>query len=262
MKNEPTDPWTQHSFDKEAVLNFRIGPYSLHLAKQGNDLLVREEHNETEENADKNYFAENLHRRYAFEKPVESLRLQPLSPSRPLIVRPRHPLILAQGSHVRFYVSYPIDLQLKILSPAGETVLERLPTEILSDSWFGDTAEGVLSYALKSSARRDHSALGDRPANRCVCCLHVHNESTLPLKCEKLCLRLQHCRIWRDASGLWTSPVHLRYRGTEQLTAIDYSHHAPEEAKKSELISEAEQSDTRNLLRRTFAFTGLEAIGL
>jgi len=252
-----TSIWDPLPMGTNKPVTLSYGPCKLYCSRRGNDLLVRETRDESEEESKKDHFSENQYRRYAFEVPVEKIQVLPAPPDRPLVVRPRHPLVLSPGSRIDFFVSVPIDLRIRILAKSKDAFLERIRTELLSDTWFGDTADGVLSYALKSSARREVTELVQRKENRAICSLHIDNESSIPLKCEKFCLRLQYCGMWEDPTGLWFSPVYMRYRGAEQLTAIEYKQESPANTSHAKKITEPELKETQSLLRRTFGITGL-----
>jgi len=237
-----------------------MGTLTLRFARRGEDLLVREVR---EKNGDTSgdTFDDTSSRRYSFNDAIESVELAPRTPMRPLVVRPRQTLMLGPGSRVSFYVSFPVDVVLITHAVGRSTQIERIPSEELSDTWFGDSLEGVLCYSLKSRARRDRDEVQTRAITRAICTLDIRNESLEPLKCEKFCLRLEHCRLWIDASGLWTSPVEIRYRGTANLSAIDYGDSPPDQTGASQLLAEAEIPPQRGLLRRTFGYTGLQSLG-
>ncbi len=261
--SEKQSPWGAHSFGTERRITLPLGRIAIRCLRRGSDLLVRETRIQGPGEAPVDNIDESTARRYAFDQPVETVEAHPRTPSRPLLVRPRQSLVLGPGARVLFFVTIPIEVQLDATIGTKKHRIERLPSEILSDTWFGDTVEGVLCFGLKSRARRDREELGSREASRCICTLDIVNESQDPLRCEKFCLRLEHCKLWTDPTGLWTSPVRIRYRGTGQLSAIDYDSGPPEASSNARLVAEAETPPPqRGLLRRTFAYTGLASLGL
>lgn len=253
--------WKPYPIGSENQICLALGQITVRCLRRGLDLLVKEERNPTE-NTQANAMEEQTARRYAFESAVTAVEVVPTTPSRPLVVRPLQPLVLAPRAKVTFLVSFPVEVRLLAHTAKGTVKMEHLPSEILSDTWFGDSLEGVLCLALRSRAQRDRDTLGPRLANRALCTLQISNESTDPLKCEKFCLRLEHCKLWSDPSGLWTSPIRIRYRGTEQLSAVDYEDSPPEAARSAHLVAEAEAPLSQGLVRRTFGFTGLFPSGV
>jgi hypothetical protein len=115
---------------------------------------------------------------------------------------------------------------------------------------------GSLCYAIKSRARRECTEINAETTARAICKIHIQNKSTELLHCTKFCLRLNHCHLWQHGTTLWTSPVNVRYNGSDQLSAIDYSEKAPVEAVGAVKIAEAEEAPLSGLIRRTFAGLG------
>jgi hypothetical protein len=167
-----------------------------------------------------------------------------------------HPLRLAPKAVVDFFVTIPVDIQLSTGAKTKSQPLERLRSEILSDTWFGDQIGGVLCYALKSRARRECPTLSSEQSARLLCKIRIHNQSLEQLHCTRFCLRLDHCHLWLSDSILWSSPIHIRFHGSDQLSAIDYSEKAPPEAKDAIKVAEAVEAPLRGLIRRTFAGLG------
>jgi len=255
--------YSPHALENREEVDFRFNALHLRIVRDDQDLLLFEwresahgknpgKHHESEEEEE-----EPGYRRYAFEKAVKRIQILPRTPARPLVVRPRQPLFLVPGSRVVFYVRFPLDLEIKAMVGSDEHILERIQSDILSDTWFGDPMSGIFGYALKSRARRSPPGDEDRVPGIAVCRIGIHNDSAETFKCEKFCLRLEHCRLWHRKNEVWTSPLHIRYRGPDYLSSIDYRDIPPDNLPGAELISEAVEVPTRNLVSRTFSFTGL-----
>ncbi|MFW5874127.1 MAG: DUF432 domain-containing protein [Verrucomicrobiota bacterium] len=251
--------WSTHPFDNSREIRLELDQLVLRILKRGNDLLVAERRGDTgPETIDPEAEPESDFRRYAFEYPVDGVEVTPRTPDRPLVVQPVHPLRLAPQAQVDFYVSCPVDLQLSTVTGNKTEPMERIRSEVLSDTWFGDTLAGVLCYSLKSPARRELKEGGDAdPTGRAICKLQIHNESLEQLHCRKFCLRLDHCHLWLQGATLWTSPVRVRFHGRDQMSAVDYSSEPPHEAKGAEKLATASEEPLSGLIRRTFAFAGI-----
>jgi hypothetical protein len=248
--------WTTHRFDENREIRLNLESLQVRITRRGNDLLVVERRRSEEDAEEEQAFPETDFRRYAFEYPVDRVMVSPRTPGRALVVQPAHPLWLASKARVDFYISIPVDIELSASVGKQDQPLERLRSAILSDTWFGDELSGVLCYALKSRARRERSDNERIPPGRALCKLQIHNESEEQLHCTKFCLRLDHCHLWLNQEQLWTSPVRIRFRGQEQMSAVDYSAEAPSEAKGARCVAEAIESPLSGLIRRTFAFAG------
>lgn len=251
-----TSPWGLLKFADQKEIRLEWEGLRVRLIQRGSDLLLVENRGENTTGVQLGTVPEADFRRYAFEKPVDAVYVEPRTPGRPLVVQPLHPLRLAPKAQVDFYVSVPVDIQLSTGEKQTSQPLERLRTEILSDTWFGDQVGGVLCYAIKSRARRECPSLDSGKTARVLCKVQIHNQSLEQLHCTKFCLRLDHCHLWQSGSTLWTSPIHIRFHGSDQLSAIDYSEEAPSEASDARRIAKAVEAPLSGLIRRTFAGIG------
>ncbi|MBT62567.1 MAG: hypothetical protein CML13_05075 [Puniceicoccaceae bacterium] len=251
-----TSPWGLHPFSNQKEIRLQWEQLRIRIVKRGSDLLLVENRDGSHSGIQLGAYPESDFRRYAFQSPVESIHVQPRTPDRPLVVQPIHPLRLAPRAKVEFYVSIPLDIQLFAGEGKSGERIERIRGEILSDTWFGDLAGGVLCYAIKSRARRECPTIDSETTARALCKVEIHNRSIEQLHCTKFCLRLDHCHLWRSEASLWTSPVHIRFNGNDQLSSIDYSEKAPSEAPQATKITEATEAPLSGLIRRTFAGLG------
>lgn len=247
--------WGLVQFSKQKEVRLEWERLRIRVIQRGSDLLLVE-HRGTSETVQPEADPESDFRRYAFQNAVDTIQVHPRMPDRPIVVQPLHPLRLAPKAHVDFYVSIPVDIQLATGERESRQNLERIRSEILSDTWFGDQMGGVLCYAVKSRARRECPSSESVQSNRAICKVQITNKSTEQLHCAKFCLRLNHCHLWQHGGALWTSPVDVRYNGSDQLSAIDYSEQPPAEAHGAVQIAEAEDPPLRGLIRRTFAGLG------
>lgn len=246
-----------HPIPESGNLDFRLNTLRLRVFRNGNDLLVMDQR-PPKGSVGPTVWEDGVidfekYRRYAFEKPVEAVEIRAKNPQRPLLVRPRQPLMLVPQSKVNFFVRFPLDLEIVARTGEHEQALERLPVEVLSDTWFGDTVSGVLCYALKSRARR---ALPDDEVwedGLGLCQLSIVNEAGEALKCEKFCLHLKHCRLWMSEGHIWSSAITIRHQPKEQANAINYSNEPPDQARDAELVAEAVEVPSRGFVGRTFS---------
>lgn len=250
-----TTQWGLLEFGEQKELRLSWDRLRIRLIKRGCDLLlveIRDNREIVELGAD----PESDFRRYAFEQTVKNLLVQPRLPDRPVVVQPLHPLRIAPKAEVDFYVSIPIDIELSTKIRGNTQPIEHVRSELLSDTWFGDQINGLLCYAIGSRARRESPSADAVASARAICKIHIHNKSSEQLHCTRFCLRLDHCHLWQSSQTLWTSPVSIRYNGSEQLSSVDYSDEAPAELANAVKIAEANEPPITGLIRRTFATLG------
>ena len=178
-----------------------------------------------------------------------TFRILPVMPDRPVIVRPESACSLPPESDSHFYVSIPVWLRL-CTGAEGKNILRDEPVSVLSNSWFGDSMEGHLCYALKTTARRSSRQLRLLP-HLAACRVHIRNRSERMLAFERLCIHTAHLRIYRDDKRFWTNQVEVTYGGETQPDAIHYTD-APKSAGDAKVITEARQPLKRGIFRKSF----------
>lgn len=248
--------WDTIEFPEQNVINFEWEDLAIRIIRRESDLLLLENLEGADVPSEHGAVLDTGYKRYAFQAPVKKIRAEPRTPDRPLVVHPLHPLCLAPNAKVVFYVSIPVDIQLLTQTTGDFEELECIRGEILSDTWFGDQISGILCYALISRARRECPTIDSDKTARAICKIEINNKADEQLQCEKFCIRLDHCHLWKSGSSLWTSPINIRYNGSDQLSAIDYSDKAPTEADKAVKVAKAKEEPLRGLIRRTFAGLG------
>ena len=190
-------------------------------------------------------------RRWVVGDQTSMLLLKPAMPDRPVVVRPEHPVRLPSMQRATFYVSIPIWVQVTVGD--GRVVLCEEPTLLLSNIWFGDYAAGELCYSLKTRARRNVDAQGDRPA-RVLCPVNVMNSSKTELNFLRLCIRVGHLRILNRNDRLWTPHVNVTFRGEDEASRIDYGTGTPEQTAQDvgTLLAEPRSPLESSILQRSF----------
>jgi hypothetical protein len=264
MDNLPAKPWGEQHISQGKTLVVTIGALKLHLYRRENDLLVVEKREKTDsQEAIKTAVNDDINatlwqsgfRRYAFSNPLDTIIVRPLPPARPVVVRPREPLHLAPAAKIDFYVSFPLDYQLSAQREVnGPIQLERGPSTILSDTWFGDSTQGHIAFSIRTRAQRDRTSYSEPDWARGVVRMTIHNEADTLLKCDKFSLRLAHCALYvgADDGHIWASSIQVNYRGADALSSLNYDTKAPPYLEQPHLLSASEEPVPSGLLRRTF----------
>ncbi|MFP3947179.1 MAG: hypothetical protein ACLFWG_00485 [Longimicrobiales bacterium] len=189
--------------------------------------------------------------RWAVPEGTTGVRLDPVFPDRPLVVEPEQTFHLVRGARVRVYVRVPLWVSVALTEPSKVSLVE-IPTHILSDTWFGDFAEGELAYALPTSARREISpeifAL-----HLAICPLVLGNDAVDHLEVKKLCLRVSHLSVFARGPELWSDETRVRYQGEDQESQIRISGKVPSEAPDAERVMPPREPPARGFRARTFA---------
>ncbi len=179
-----------------------------------------------------------------------SLRIVPVFPTLPLLVRPEYPFKLVPGATVRFYTRVPVWLQVQDTLDNNLSITE-IPTMELSRTWFGPFTEGELCYWLQTNARR---ALRDDlfQDNLCVCTINISNNSDEELHLEKLCMRVDRMSIYQKGNQLWANEMDIIHKGGKDFSEIMVTEKLPDQAKDAVLVSPARNPQRKGIAERTF----------
>lgn len=252
----PSELWTSFQLNAGQTLQWRSANAELWLKRNAGDWLAAEKYSDTQNGEPHAEIGEESPegldwRRWAFNETTDTVTLQPVMPDRPLIVRPRTPLMLAPNMDIQFFINIPPWVSAKVAM--GEKPFELLKTATLSlsNTWFGDQYAGELCYALKSRALREYAESDCNPG-RILCPFLIKNRSETALPLEKICVRVSFLNIYRGDYKLWTNQVTVIFRGEKEPSDVEYAESPPEQARNPELITEAKEKAEYGFFHRTF----------
>jgi len=178
-------------------------------------------------------------------------QLKPLLPPRPVVVRPQMPLQVLPHQTVNLFVSIPVWVRVCLRAEPSAPFLDLLeePSEVLSNSWFGQPTEGEFCYSLKTRARRVLADLRS-DAHLAVCPLTIRNESAKSLAFDRLCLRVPMVGVFEGDTHLWTHPGTLVYRGGDTLDEVTFDEIAPSMDGESRRLADPRDNTRRSGMRR------------
>jgi hypothetical protein len=179
----------------------------------------------------------------------ESVRLVPVMPDRPVVVHPEMPVKIPSDQEALFFVSIPVWVRVTA-GQAGKLKLCEQPSVVLSNTWFGDTVSGELCYSLRSRARRSITDSEPRP-HFAVCPVRIRNTSTSQLAVERLCVHVEHLRIYFGPRQLWTNDVNITFSGEADVSRVSYLQNPPDHEPVERVLSEARTPLKKSLLQRS-----------
>ncbi len=234
--------WGELEIAADTGLHFVVGPLDLWVVRHARDWQVISTRGADRQEARVSLAPRPLalpegaqEIRVAVRETMGPLRVTPALADRPIVARPTTPIYLPTDESVDFYLSTPLWLRLGDARNARH--FHELPTQRLSDTWFGrTTTDGELCYASKKSAEERRADVQTHPA-RVITKTTISNlgESTLLL--ERVALPLPSMALFVDDEGtFWTQS--LAVEGTQQgLRRIDIANGPPDEARGARRIA-------------------------
>ncbi|WP_372798410.1 DUF432 domain-containing protein [Pontiella sp.] len=247
--------WKPHALAKGKGLELELGALKLWVHRGDRDWHLAYESDTQERErfalsqSDAPFNPDRDWTRWFLDEKITELRMQPMLPDRPIIVRPEMPVCLMPKQAVQFFIGIPLWLGISFDAKNGRVI--EIPTQRLSNSWFGTFSEGELCYAVKTKVKLRKEDLS--PAvSRVVFPLEVRNASQTKLNFERLCIRPQFLSIYQGKSRLWTNKGRASYRGEENWSRMVYASTAPDFEEAGRLLGKARETTQRGSILKTF----------
>ena len=237
----PKSFWEPVELADGAVCGRGLGPLRVWLRRDGDDwhcVTKRDPANPLEgavANLEEDPPDDAQWRRIGSVTESPKLKILPMLPNRPVVVRPEVPYTILPGERIQFFVGVPGWLSVHTDAEEGIKLLEEAVVQ-LSSTWFGVPVEGELAYAMRTWARRESDDLDFEPW-RVVCPVRIKNMSKEKMLFERICIRVQYLDIYADAEkGLWANESGVTVRTGSNWSRISYARGAPAELRNAELM--------------------------
>ena len=209
--------WGPQDFEEDQTMRWQIGPRDLWVTRADREWRVatrlllseRERLSAPPAPSDPPPNDPDVHVRRYVSDGQQRLRLQPMLPDRPLVVRPVVPIFVPPARSTTLYVSSPLWLRL-FLGDESVPMFDE-PVDRPSDTWFRSSpTRGTLCYASRTTAGLRLDAVWQL-SHRAVVTILVENRSTSVLAIERMSVPVHELSISADDDGrLWTDRLELR----------------------------------------------------
>jgi len=235
--NARMDIWKERGLEEDREYAVYLGPLCLRLRRVEDEWLVAYDYNLETVSTEPDFLEKEksdsvVWSRFVVNGHFSDIKLIPVLPDRPVVVSSENPIMIMPGSSALFFVTVPVWVRL-CTGKNGTITLTDIPSAPLSNTWFGDPLNGELAYSSRTQARRTAAEAPSLP-NRVICPVRVGNSSTEPLDLQKLCIHVEHLKVYREKPGeshsedggtnrLWTNEVLITFYGIDLMSKIDYT---------------------------------------
>ncbi len=235
-RDTPFD-WGEHDVADGAEHTLCLGPLAVEFTRARDELRLR--------------FGGPRWARWVPDRWNGAIRLSPVFPDRMVVVKPESDFWLLRGARARVFLRIPMQVRVEALGATPIRLVD-VPTEAMSDTWWGSPEEGELAYWLDTRARREILA-AEFEEHLCICPLQLENSSSEDLNVDRISLRVEYLSVFQDGTRLLSDETRVRYMGDAAESRIEMSGHAPAEAPDATLVSAPRRPMSRGFTARTFA---------
>ncbi|HKJ31391.1 MAG TPA: DUF432 domain-containing protein [Balneolales bacterium] len=222
-----------------------IGPLKIGFRKQFNEILITiVEKGSKSDDKDLNWS------RWVMKSDRFKIKLSPVFPDKPIIVRTEHPFRITKNAKARVYTLIPVWVRITAIDNPDNVIME-IPVQTLSKTWFGDPVDGELCYWISTTARRQLQK-DSIDGYQAICSLNIQNRSESDLQVEKICFRVERLTLFQKDMELWADDTEITYRGSEQHSDIIMTGRVPKEITGAHKVGEPRNVTKKSMAIRTF----------
>lgn len=247
--SELQDIWGECELELGKAELISIGKLRLWILLKDADIWVGYQHADSEEQNISDPPEDLEWNRWAVKSEIRKVKLQPVFPDRPLVIRSEYPLKISPGTKIDIFARIPVWICIRI--PAINYQLLEIPTVKLSRTWFGNHVEGELCYHATTKARRSLSEVDPRP-HLVNCPITVSNKSKDDLNFDNFCYRVERLRMFQKGNELWADETEIIYHGESLNSDVIMSGKLPDGISRDKLITEPRKKIQKSLATRTF----------
>jgi hypothetical protein len=165
---------------------------------------------------------------------------------RPVVIRPLETIALLPDTRVNLYVSTTLWLAIMI----DDRLLQELPSELLSDTWFGpNTRTGELCYASTTKGRLERNQLKPLP-HKAVTPVTIKNYGSDILKLERINIPVPNLALFQHQGKFWTSGVSLQREQNMSQSKIDVRYEPSKELPGATQLAQARRLVVRGVIHK------------
>ena len=185
--------------------------------------------------------------RTVFGHTDELIELVPATADRNVMVKPSQTIQVPPNESTTLFISTPVWVSGRT---STQVPLFDLPSEILSDCWFGpNTREGELCYSNPTQARMYLELLPEWP-ERVVTPATIKNEGDETLMIDRLSLPLALLSLYRVQQSFWTQEIVITNTGKLDKAVVELEANPPGQHPNAELIAGARRDADENMMTR------------
>ncbi len=181
-----------------------------------------------------------------------SLIIAPALQYKPLVFK-GNKMVIAPHQRMTFFVRIPLILQLYFSKVQEENLLKEIPSERLSDTWFGEPDNGVAAFSLGNEYQLNFDDVKTTEIDA-ICPVNIFNNWEQQLEIQRLIIKADNMSLFSNMHKTITSVVKLEYKGQDTISSVSYGTSKLYHGENPVILAKARNDDTKSLLKANFHF--------
>lgn len=196
--------------------------------------------------------ADNEQGEYHHTGKSNTLIIQPALPEKPVVFKGSR-LIVAPKQKLTFFLKVPLKVQVYFSKTQPENLMKEIAVKRLSDTWFGETDNGEVAFALGNEYFLNTEEVNPSEFEA-ICPVTIFNNSPAPVEVERLIIRVENMGLYQNEEKMVTSVAAIEYKGKDVVSSAEYHYSKTYNGEKQELITKPRNTAGKNTLKINFHF--------
>ncbi len=234
-------PWGEIQFT-DTLFSFELAEgHTLEVVKNSREILIRISVNGNEE----------AHRFViGSDTPVY---MEPGLPDLPILIKPVDTITILPAMKFNAFLEIPFSIKFLFGPEQKKTLLFEYRPSDISRCYVDGPEKGEFAYHMES---RVFPRISDyeRPHISVYCPLVVINKSSASLAFDRLVFRTANLSIFHSPTVLIASPVHITFKGQDQVSQVVYRKSPADPENELKLVSLSKKAEPQSILKRSFYY--------
>jgi len=181
------------------------------------------------------------------------LLLVPALPNKAVVFRNNKNIKISAGESASLFFRIPLTMQFYFQEVKDENHLVEIPSQRLSDTWFGEIDNGEPAYSIGDNYDQSFSEV-QASSWEAISSVEIINNTANVLDLQRLILRVEDFILYLKNKHMLTSYATIEFKGQEQAGSVNLSEREDIHGEKPVQMAKPRSLESKNLLRRSFYF--------
>lgn len=181
------------------------------------------------------------------------LYVVPALPNKAVVFKNNKNIKISAGQTANLFFRIPLTIQFYFQEVKDENRMFEVTLKRLSDTWFGEPDNGEPAYSIGSNYDKAFDDVSPE-VWEAVAPVEIINNTVGLLDLQRLILRVEEFSLYMRNKQLLTNHISIEFKGQENAGSVNLTVRKELHGQKPVQVSKPRNTDSKNLLRRSFFF--------